>query len=371
MADTITFTELGLNGTDLVVQTGPKAFVKRQINDSDNIEWTNRDGIAGNPSADLTDTGIVSGNYGAASETLLLQVDEKGRVTGITDTSIQIAESQVTNLVSDLANKQPLDATLTALAGLDSSAGLLTQTAADTFTKRTLTAGSSKIIITNPAGAAGNPTIGFDPSLGSRTVTADATLTATDNGGVIYCNSATPIDITVPQQSTEVLPPNFNCKIININTGDVRWKKEGFDIFYVGNLIIGQYDEAEVFLQNVSGSVNTWVATGGTEIRLVSYAWDLETGSNASFIYLGIIPANTTLMQAYFKTNSGAITGQLTLNGVNITGTMTMSTTQNYASLTSPNIGQIGNILGLTLSSNSTGLQIHVGVYGYTRVYAS
>lgn len=128
-------------------------------------------GFTGNLTGDVT--GNVSGNAGTATKlatarTLSLSGDATGSVSfdgsanadivvAVADNSHAHTIANVTGLQTALDAKQPLDATLTAVAAYNTN-GLLTQTAADTFTGRTLVAGTG-ISISNGDGVAGNPTI--------------------------------------------------------------------------------------------------------------------------------------------------------------------------------------------------------------------
>lgn len=198
----------------------------------------------------------------------------------------------------------------------------------------------------------------------------DYTVLDTDNGKTFCYFGSTSIVITVPNQATTALTQGFNFNVINYGTGDVRIERMNSDIFLNANQIIGQGSECRVILIT-AGTPNTYITTGGTQLLPVTYNWYLPTGSNASFIVCGIIPAQTVFTQAYFKSNSGTINGQLTINGTNIVGGLSISTTQNYAALTSPNIAYTGNILGITTSSNSSATNIHVAINGYQRIYLS
>lgn len=84
------------------------------------------DGSAAGPGSVALTLATVNanvGSFGTASSVSTFTVNAKGLITAASNTAIQIAESQVTNLVSDLAGKQPTGNYITALTGDATASG--------------------------------------------------------------------------------------------------------------------------------------------------------------------------------------------------------------------------------------------------------
>ena len=77
---------------------------------------------SGSISTTLANTAVTPGSYGSATQVGTFTVDSKGRLTAASNTSVQITESQVTNLVTDLSNKaaKGANADITSMSALTS-----------------------------------------------------------------------------------------------------------------------------------------------------------------------------------------------------------------------------------------------------------
>lgn len=214
-----------------------------------------------------------------------------------------------------------LDATLNALAGLNSTAGVLVQTGADTFTKRTITGTTDRISVSNGDGVSGNPTVDIAASYGGQTSIntlgtigtgvwqgtaieepyGGTGITTYAKGDILYASAS---------NTLAKLPIGTDGYILRVNTDVPAWEQlASTDLTDTNNIAYLDGDQTftgnNVFDENITmngtPSANTDVITVG---------------------YLNTILANQTRQSVVLAT-----TGNITLSGEqSIDGTVTSST---------------------------------------------
>lgn len=132
------------------------------------------------PPGPVYNTGVVPGTYGSQSEVTTFSVNSTGQLTQVTNTAIQISESQVTSLVTDLSAKADKTTAITAGSGLTGGGDL-----------------SANRTISMPA-------VGTSATYGSASVVPVFT---TDTQGRVSSVTNTSINITASQVS------NFNAAV--------------------------------------------------------------------------------------------------------------------------------------------------------------
>lgn len=155
------------------------------LTDSTTIDFTYSDGTP-SITADVLNDSITYAkiqNVSATDRVLGRSTAGAGDVEEITFTSVArqltddttFSDMRTTLGLAIGTNVQAFDATLSALASYNTN-GILTQTAADTFTGRTITGTTNRISVTNGDGVSGNPTL----DIGTNVVTLTGSQTLTN-----------------------------------------------------------------------------------------------------------------------------------------------------------------------------------------------
>lgn len=197
--------------------------------------------------------------------------------SAVTPTELGYVSGVTSAIQTQLGNKQGLDATLTALAAYNTN-GLLTQTAADTFTGRTITGTANQVVVSNGDGVSGNPTLSTPQNIHSAATPTFAGLTLTAFSGVLSA-AAGVVSAGAYTQSNEIVNLGLSLAVGSSALTIAMKDASGSDPsssspvrvgFRSATLTTGTYSEV-----TITGAMSTVISSGSTAGHTSGVAWPL------------------------------------------------------------------------------------------------
>lgn len=213
-----------------------------------------------NASANFVWAGPSSGGAGAPGYRALVPNDIPSAIPAtkigsgsVDNTEFAFLDGASANIQDQINNKQPYDPTLTALGNYNTN-GLMTQTAPDTFTGRTITGQAGRISVTNGDGTAGNPLV----DVGSSVYTIGGTDVAVADGGTGISTAPTSGQILIGTSSNgyalNTITPGSGIQITN-GSGSITISSSGATGGTVTSVSVGNL--SPLFTSNVATATTT------------------------------------------------------------------------------------------------------------------
>ncbi len=261
-------------------------------------------------------------------------------------TELSYVKGVTSAIQTQINGKQASDATLTALAAYNTN-GLLTQTAADTFTGRTLTGTANQLTVTNGDGVAGNPTLSLPADVIIPTV-----LTV-PNTGLHLLDTNASHDL--------IIKPGSNItadRTLTITTGDT-------------DMIVDFTAVTDEFVLAYDTGTNTWrgvAAAAGGGITIGTTTITSGTDTRILFDDAGVVGEDSRL--TWDKTNDILTiggTGRITVDGGGGGATNALRASSDQTGINFPSSVSVGvGTAGLLHSVFNVGTGYRTGLSGVT-----
>lgn len=193
-------------------------------------------------------------------------------------------------------------------------------------------------------------------------ITATTTLNASHWGKKLLFNPSSDIVITLPQQSTLATVAGTNLQWENIGTAKITWVKEGSETL-TGNIDGDAGSSGSVF----RNTTTNWSVEGGTFVQGFVINYNLQTVSDNTFPIIkpnfnGIITSISSICR------SGTCTATIKIDSTAVTATAnSVSTTEDIEAVTAANTFTNSNFINVTVSSNSSCLDMLLTISGTFR----
>ena len=194
------------------------------------------------------------------------------------------------------------------------------------------------------------------------------TLVADDFAKLITINNASPVTITLPQQSTLVTTTGFFCKVRNLGVGVITFVKEGTETLD-GNTTLNQFGEALI----ERPTTTKWSVAYGTATVIEQSTIAIAGAITNGRVYDAFIaPDNVTIIGFSLRNTSATTAGTYTvaIGGTTVTGLSAIanSTTRTRTDPTALNTMTYQQVLTYTPEGSTLLVDAFITVF-YTRSY--